>query len=72
MSKPRRIRAQWLTRQLAFAHNVLRDPTATDAQRRAARCRINRVVDIQRRLSPIGLMKRGLDVDKRKRWEEAA
>jgi hypothetical protein len=64
----RPIKSRWLTRQLAFAHNVLADPTATKQQRHAARCRLNRMCAIRRDLRPVPAMKRGLDVDKSRRW----
>jgi hypothetical protein len=63
----RRIKARWLTRQVAFAHNVLADPTATEQRRRAARCRLNRMCAIRRDLRLVPAMKRGLDVDKPRR-----
>jgi hypothetical protein len=61
--KQRRHKAAYLTRRLVAAHNVLESPCTTLEQRRAARCRINRTIDVLRRLAPIPAMKRRLDVD---------
>jgi hypothetical protein len=63
----RRVKASWLTRQFARAHNVLADPTATNAQRQAARCRLNRSTSIARRLRPVPPMKRELKIDRQRR-----
>lgn len=65
MSKPkqRRQSSRYLSRRILAAHNVLNDPTSTDAQRHGARCRLNRSVDVLKRLPPIPAMKRRLQVD---------
>lgn len=60
---PHRHSARYLTRRLAAAHAVLSDPTATDAQRRGARCRLNKTVDTLKTLEPIPPMRRPLQVD---------
>jgi hypothetical protein len=59
----RRVNSAWLTSRLTVAHDVLANPTATDQQRRRARCTINRTIATMRALEPIQLMKRGLQVD---------
>lgn len=70
--KERPVKARWITRQLTWARNVLANPTATDAQRKGARCRLNRVVIRSRDLQPIPAMKRGLDVDRERSVGKAA
>lgn len=63
MSKQRRQSSRYLSRRIVAAHNVLNDPMSTDAQRRGARCRLNRAIDVLRRLPPIPAMKRRFQVD---------
>jgi hypothetical protein len=60
MGDQARYKSGYLLRRLASAHSVLDNPTATTAQRRGARCRINHTMNILRRLPPIPMMKRGL------------
>ena len=66
MVKVRRYKSAYLSRQLAHAHNVLKDPTASDQQRHFARCRLNRAVLALRDLEPIPPMKRSLEVDRQR------
>lgn len=63
MSDSRRQSARYLSRRLAAAHGVLVNPRATDAQRRGARCQLNRALTIARALQPVLPMKRRLQVD---------
>jgi hypothetical protein len=64
--------ARYLTRKIAAAHAVLANPTATDPQRRGARCRLNRAVLVLRALAPIPPMKHGLSIDRIPVWMRPA
>lgn len=59
----RRQFSRYLSRRIVAAHNVLNNPMSSDEQRRGARCRLNRTVDVLRRLPPIPAMKRAFQVD---------
>lgn len=63
----RRHSTRYLMRRLAAAHHVLRfdpDYRFSDQQRHRARCRLNRTLAIVRRLPPVPLMRRSLEVDR--------
>lgn len=59
----KRNKAPYLTLRIAAAHQLLANPTATDAQRCGARRRLNRAVVMLRSLR-VSRMKRGLQIDK--------
>lgn len=59
---------RYLMAQLARAHDVLADPSASTLKRHAARCRINRTVKALRALPPIPRMRRGLEIDRIPVW----
>ncbi len=58
MTKAQRMRADYLTRRIAAAKNVLANPYATDEQRSGARRRLNAAIEILRGLPPIPPMSR--------------